>query len=166
MKAKVSRLIERVITPYMLTVKNIGLLILLAMMFLTIVDVFGRKFFASPVTGSYEVTEFMLALFVFFSLGYTQAKKGHIAIDLFLMKLSPRAQAYFDCAVNLVSMGLSLLMTWQLLVHAKRLYLGHTVTGVLHLPIYPFFIAAAVGTFFYFLVLLVDFFKSLEEGGK
>ncbi|MCX7857531.1 MAG: TRAP transporter small permease [Deltaproteobacteria bacterium] len=163
---KVLHFLERYFLRYMFVVKNIGLIILVAMMFLTIVDVFGRKFFAAPVTGSYEVTEFMLALFVFFSIAYTQHKKGHIAIEALFIKLSSKAQALLDCAVYLISMVLSLLMTWQLLVHAKRIYLGHTVTGVLHLPIYPFFIAAAVGTFFYFLVLAIDFLRSLEQARK
>ncbi len=160
---KLSQKLENIINPVIKIVHYIGWVILLLMMFLTIVDVTGRKFFSAPITGSYELTEFMLALLIFSSVAYTQIQKGHIAMEALVSKFSPRIQALIDSIVYLVSMILALLLTWQLLEHAKRLKMGNNVTGVLHLPIHPFVIATAIGTLLYFLVLLVDFLKSLEK---
>ncbi|MCS7280504.1 MAG: TRAP transporter small permease [Desulfobacterota bacterium] len=154
---------RRIIVALVQRTKDVGLVILMAMMFLTIIDVFGRKFLQAPVTGSYEVTELMLATFVFFSIGYTQLKKGHIAIEAAYTKLPLKARICLDRIVYLISIGLTLIMTWQLLMHAKRLYLGKTVTGVLHIPIYPFFILAAFGTFIFFLALFLDLVESFKR---
>lgn len=158
-----TKFLQRAIYPVIDGVHKIGLAILIGMMFLTVVDVIGRKFFDAPVTGSYELTEFMLALIVFFSLGYTQIQKGHIAMEALVSRFSPKAQAVIDCLVYLISIGLGALLTWQLVAHAKRTFLGKHETGVLHLPLYPFLMAAAFGCLLYSLVLLVDFLLSLEK---
>lgn len=160
---KSAQFIERMVYPITRAVYKIGLGILVGMMFLTVVDVTGRKFFDAPITGSYELTEFMLALIVFFSLGYTQIQKGHIAMEALVTKFPPRVQAISDSIVYLISIGLGLVLTWQLVAHAKRTYLGKHVTGVLSLPLYPFLIAAAFGCLLYSMVLLVDFLLSLEK---
>ncbi|MCX8117745.1 MAG: TRAP transporter small permease [Desulfobacterota bacterium] len=163
---KIARRVERAVYPVVGAVHKVGLGLLIAMMLLTVVDVIGRKFFDSPITGSYELTEFMLALIVFFSVGYTQIQKGHIAMEALVSRFSSRAQALTDSIVYLISIGLGGLLTWQLVAHAKRTYLGKHETGVLHLPLYPFLLAAAFGCLLYSLVLLVDFLLSLEKARK
>lgn len=163
---KAAHFVEKTVYPVIRIVHKIGLGILVGMMFLTVVDVTGRKFFDAPITGSYELTEFMLALIVFFSVGYTQIQKGHIAMEALVAKFSPRAQAITDSIVYLTSIGLGAVLTWQLLAHAKRTWIGKHVTGVLNLPLYPFLIAAAFGCLLYCIVLLVDFLVSLEKARK
>jgi len=161
--ANTARSLEKCFYPVVRWVYKIGWGILLVMMFLTIVDVIGRKFFSAPITGSYELTEFLLALLVFCSIGYTQIQKGHIATDALVSRFSPRTQALIESTVYLISLGITSVMTWQLVAQAKRLWLGKNVTGVLHLPIHPFVIAAAFGSLLFCLALLVDFFNSLEK---
>ncbi|MBM4277650.1 MAG: TRAP transporter small permease [Deltaproteobacteria bacterium] len=163
---KMAHLLENIFYPVIRGVYKIGLGILLVMMFLTIVDVTGRKFFAAPITGSYELTEFLLALLVFCSIGYTQIQKGHIVTDALVSRFSPRTQAWIDSVVYAISLGVACLLTWQLAAQAKRLWSGQNVTGVLHLPIHPFVIAAAFGSLLFCLVLLVDFLNSLEKVRK
>ncbi len=163
---KAARFIEKTMYPIIGAVYKFGLVILIGMMLLTVVDVIGRKFFDAPITGSYELTEFMLALIVFFSVGYTQIQKGHIAMEALVSRFSPRAQAITDSIVYLISIGLGAVLTWQLVAHAKRTYIGKHETGVLHLPLYPFLIAAAFGCLLYSIVLFVDFLISLEKARK
>lgn len=163
---RIVKFLERAVYPVIATVHKIGLAILIGMMLLTVVDVIGRKFFDAPITGSYELTEFMLALIVFFSLGYTQIQKGHIAMEALVSRFSPRAQAITDSIVSLISIGMGGVLTWQLAAHAQRTYLGKHETGVLHLPLYPFLMAAAFGCLLYSCVLLVDFLHSLEKARK
>jgi hypothetical protein len=66
----------------------------------------------------------------------------------------------------LISIGLGSVLTWQLVAHAKRTWIGKHETGVLHLPLYPFLMAAALGCLLYSVVLLVDFLVSLEKVRK
>ncbi len=67
------------------------------------------------------------------------------------------ALMYFLCLI------LAILLTWQLGVHAKRLWLGRNVSGVLEFPYYPFVIIITFGSVLYFLVLVVDFLHSLAK---
>jgi len=160
---KAAQFIERMIYPIIRIVYKIGMGIILGMMFLTVVDVIGRKFFDAPITGSYELTEFMLALIVFYSVGYTQIQKGHIAMEAFVSRFPPKAQAVIESIVYCVSLGLVSLMTWQLVAHAKRTWIGNNVSGVLNLPLYPFIMASALGSLLFCIVLFVDFLISLGK---
>lgn len=160
---KAAHWVERVVFPLNEVMHKVGLAVLLLMMFLTVGDVVGRYFFLFPISGTFELTNFMLALVVFFAIGYTQVRRGHISIDVVVSRFSPRAQAIIDSITYLFSLGLFSLVTWQSAVHANRLFEGHNVSGVLSLPIYPFVIAVGVGSLLFCLVLLVDLLSSLAK---
>ena len=64
-------------------------------MFLTVGDVVGRYLVGiipglGPIPGSFELTEFMLAVIVLTAIGHTQMKDEHISIDLLVEKFSPK----------------------------------------------------------------------------
>ena len=67
------------------------------MVLTTVVDVFLRYLFNSPILGSYELTEFMMAILVFGSVAYTMVVKGHVTVDLVITRLPARAQAILEC---------------------------------------------------------------------
>jgi TRAP-type C4-dicarboxylate transport system permease small subunit len=163
---KAAHWVERVVFPLNEVMHKVGLGVLLLMMFLTVGDVVGRYFFNMPISGTFELTDFMLALVVFFAIGYTQVRRGHISIDVVVSRFSPRVQAIIDSITYLSSLGLFSLVTWQSAVHAHRLFEGHNVSGVLALPIYPFVIAVAVGSLLFCLVMLVDLLSSLAKTVK
>lgn len=163
---KAAKWVERLTSPLITIVHRVGLAILLLMMLLTVGNVVGRRFFKAPISGTFELTEFMLALVVFFAIAYTQVRKGHISIDVVVSRFSPRAQAIIASITYFFSLGLFSLVTWQSAVHANRLFEGHNVSGVLSVPIYPFVIAVAVGSLLFCLVLLADFLKSLAKAVK
>jgi len=162
--ARAVRRLERYVSPIAEVMHKIGLAILLLMMFLTVGDVLGRYFFAMPIPGTFEVTNFMLALIVFLTLGYTLVRKGHISIDLIICRYSPRTQGIIDSITYLASLILFCLVIWQTVVHARRLYLGNNVSGILSWPIYPFVIVAAIGSLLFCLVLLINFLSSIVKG--
>lgn len=159
---KIARSLETLIALLNAAVHKIGLIVLLLLMLLTVGDVIGRYFF-EPVTGTYELTGLMLAVIVFFGLGYAQIKREHIRIDVIAQFLSPRKEAILDSIVYLVSSVIFSLVVWQLIEHALRLWSGNVVTGVLSWPIYPFVISAAFGCSLFSLVLLLQFIHALAK---
>ncbi len=160
---KAAHWVERFVFPLNGVTHKVGLVVLLLMMFLTVGDVVGRYFFNAPISGTFELTNFMLALVVFFAIGYTQVRRGHISIDVVVSRFSPRAQAVIDSITYLFSLGLFSLVAWQSAVYASRLFEGHNVSGVLSLPVYPFVITVAFGSLLFCLVLLVDLLSSLAK---
>lgn len=163
---KAAHWVERIVFPLNGVAHKVGLVVLLLMMFLTVGDVAGRYLFNKPISGTFELTNFGLALVVFLALGYTQIRKGHISVDVLVSRFSPRAQAVIDSITYLFSLGLFSLVAWQSAVHAGRLFAGHNVSGVLLWPIYPFVIAVAIGSLLFCLVLLVDLLSSLSKAVK
>lgn len=155
--------IERFVFTVVKLINKAGLGILFIMMLLTVADVVGRYFFNFPIAGAFELTEVMLSLLVFFSIAYTQVNKGHISIDIIISRLSPMKKVIMDTIMYFICLILAILLTWQLGVHAKRLWVGGNVSGVLEIPYYPFVILITFGSALFCLVLIFDFLHSLAK---
>lgn len=114
------------------------------MMLLTFVDVTGRKFFASPVYGAYEITEFMMGLLIFSALPLVTAGENHVTIDVFDHFVSPAIGRWQRVIVNLLSTAVLGFLGWRLWVLSASHLRTHEVTMTLHIPHGPFTRAFAV----------------------
>ena len=103
------------------SINGVGATALTLMMLLTAVDVFLRYIFDRPITGSYELTEFLMAILVAFGLAYTAVHQGHINVDLLITGTSPRSQAVINSITALLSLGFFTLMTWRSFLYAEKL---------------------------------------------
>jgi TRAP-type C4-dicarboxylate transport system permease small subunit len=158
--------VERITSPPCKWLHWIAMIILLLLMFMTVGDVVGRYMVGiipgfGPIPGSFELTEFMLAVAVLTAIGHTQVKRGHISIDLVISRFPPRIRAIIDSATNLLSLAIFVLVTWQTVKYAQLLYVSNDVSAVLRLPVYPFLIVAAIGSFMFCLAMLSTFIQSL-----
>ena len=132
------------------------------LMFLTVGDIIGRQLSAA-IPGAYELTQVGMVILVYFSLGYTQVKKGHIAVDVIVAKFPQRMQASVDAVIHVLTLGIYALVTWQLFVHCNRLYLSNQITGVLTAPLWPFAVIAGVGSALFMLAVLSDLVHSIVK---
>jgi len=137
---------------------------LVAMVMITVVDAFGRRFFSSPIYGSYESVTLLLSVVIFSSLSYCTVRKGHFAIDVVTSRFSPRIRLYIVTVMYLISALICWLMAWQLVVlsmsiRAKNL----TGTELTFLPIYPFGLFGAFCSIVVGWVFLVQFINFLAE---
>ena len=134
-----------------------GAYVLFGMMLLTTCDVIGRYIFNLPITGDYEITEAMMVTLVFFFIGYAQASKAHVAVDL-VVRLLPRKIAM---VINIITQVLSLLMmllvAWMSIVRWLELMEIHEHTPILGIPVSPFLLVLALGC----LVLCIELGKDI-----
>ena len=158
--------LSRAINPVIRTINSVGVGILALMMFFTVTDVCLRYFFNRPLAGSFELTEFMMAIVVAFGLAYTALQDGHIKIDLVTSRLPKRTQAVMSSLTNLVCVVVFSLTTWQSFAHARTLYLSGLTSEVLYIPVSPFVIMTGIGFAFLSLVFLINFFVSLSQTMK
>lgn len=133
------------------------------MVMITVSDVFLRYIFNSPILGSYEVTEFMMAVLVFASVGYTMAVKDHVSVDLVTTKLPERVQALLECITCFLAFGLFAVAAWRNVLHAVTTWKRHDVSFELFIPVSPFVLFVALGLAILSLVLLVQFVKALAR---
>ncbi|MBN2420173.1 MAG: TRAP transporter small permease [Deltaproteobacteria bacterium] len=146
-----------------LILKHLAIWILTAMMLLTAVDVCLRYVFNSPVTGSYELVEFMMALVVPFSIVFCASEKSHINVDLIIGHFSERVRSFFAFLGNILSLILFVLITWQTCIYIAEEYESKVTSAVLYIPVYPFICALAGAFAILSLLLLADLINYLTH---
>ena len=85
-----------------LTLEGVAGATLFGMMLLTTADVGGRYFFNSPILGTVELTQLMLAALVFLSLPVVCWRQEHVSVDLLDAIFPARLIWVREVIVNLV----------------------------------------------------------------
>ena len=140
-----------------------GAAVLFLLMLLTTADVAGRYLFNAPILGVFEITEFMMVCLVFCALAYTQRKKGHVAVDIFVDQIPPKSRRWVDILNYLISFLVLLLMTWKSLERGFEVMANNETSGTLQIPVYPFVFVVAVGCAALSLEFLKDTIKKIME---
>jgi len=142
----------------------IGMFLAIPLMLLTVGDVMGRSFFNKPIPGTFELSEYMLAVIVLLGAAYTQQVKGHVGVDFLTSRYSPRTQAVLQAVTTLAGLVIIAILVWQGYlegIHEKG------VSDQLRVPQWPFKLLVAVGGLLLWLELLLDFISSaLKIAGR
>jgi len=141
-----------------------GSYVLFGMMSLTISDVIGRYIFNSPITGAFEITEAMMVTMVFFFIGYAQAKKSHVAVDLVVNLLPEKLRVIIDIITHTLSLLMMILIAWMSMLRWLELMRIKEYTAILHIPVSPFLLILALGCFVFCIELGKDTFKLFKNG--
>lgn len=160
---KVIRFLNCLFLPLTRGAHGVGTWLVMVMMLLTVTDVALRYVFNRPIKGTFELTTFMMAILFSFGLAYTQASKGHVAVDLVISQLPQKAQTIIGSITCFMSLVLFCLATWRTFVYAKNLYVKHEVSGDLLLPTAPFAFLTALGLLLMCLALLIDLVDYLSR---
>jgi len=160
---KTGKFLNRLNRPIVHFLKNISMAILAAMMFLTAADVFLRYVFNRPITGAYELIEFMMSVVISFGIAYCAIEGGHVSVDLVVSTLPKRTQAIIGSITSLLGAGLFFLITWQNIIYTSENVESKLESAVLLIPVYPFIGVVAIGSAALFLVLIMEFFNFLSE---
>lgn len=143
--------------------KHLAIWILTAMMLLTAVDVCLRYLFNSPIAGSFEVVEFMMALIVPFSIVFCANEKAHIHVDIVLEHFNTGLRSIFTFVGNLFSLCLFILITWQTIIYIAEEYESGLTSAFLYIPVYPFIGALAAAFAVLSLLLLAEILNYLTR---
>jgi len=155
---------RKLIQRFNLYVCMAGMFLLLPLMLLTTGDVLGRKFLSKTIPGTFELSEYMLAVFILLGAAYTQQVKGHVGVDFVINRLSPRIRTLCRIITTLLSLFIITILVWQGWVEGIR---ERTVSDMLRIPQAPFRLLVAIGGFLLWLELmmdLIDFIIKLKRG--
>jgi TRAP-type C4-dicarboxylate transport system permease small subunit len=120
-----------------------GILFLLAA--LTFLDVFGRRFFDAPITGTIELVELGTAIAAFFAMPRAFITDSHVSAQ-FIERLTRGKVGLVISFIRGLLMVVAIgLMSYAISLNAFDLMHSDRVTIELELPLYPFntIIAAA-----------------------
>ena len=137
--------------------------VLVAMMFLTAADVLLRYVFRKPISGSLELTEYMMVIVTGFGIAWCALQKGHVRVELVTSRFSPRIQSILSCITSFLAFALFILISWQTFEYIFFKYDSRITSSVLLIPLFPFIGLLFIGCAILCLAFLVEFFDSLEE---
>jgi len=128
----------------------------LAIIAICIFDVLLEKTISRPITGSYELVERCMVVAVFASFAYAQAKKAHINM-MILIERFPRFSRLITLGLaSLLSVGITGYAAYAAYTQTGTAMRMGTMTAVLHIPLWPFFMLQAIALFFLAVILLLD----------
>jgi TRAP-type C4-dicarboxylate transport system permease small subunit len=103
-------------------------------MLLTVADVLLRSFFNFPIRGTLELVELGLACTIFVALPAVFLRDEHLVVDVIDHFVRPAAVRWLDLAGAVVSLGVLVVMAWQMAPLARAMHEFGDVTSDLSIP--------------------------------
>ncbi len=141
----------------------VGMVMLVPLMLLTFADVALRSFANKPIPGTFELSQYLLAIFILLGAAYTQQVKGHVGVDFVTSRLSPPLRLSCEIFTTLLSLFIIAVVVWQGWVHGIT---EKAVSDQLRIPQYPFRVLVSIGGALLWLELLMDLVDSLGKIGR
>lgn len=120
------------------------------------VHIIGLWLFSSPVRGDFELVEFGIAIAGTLFLPYCQATRGHIIVDFFTQRASPRTLGWLDSFGSLLMALTLLLIGWRTAIAVGDMYRNGETTTLRALPIWIAYAAMTPGLLLAGLVALAQ----------
>jgi TRAP-type C4-dicarboxylate transport system permease small subunit len=142
---------------------TVGMIFVVPLMLITTGDVVGRGFFNKPIAGTFELSEYMLAMIILLGAAYTQQVKGHVAVDFLTSHFAGKTQRVCQVVTLFLSLFIVTLLVWQ----GFKLGIEETgVTDQLRIPKAPFKMLVGVGGALLWLQILFDFIDAVVKPKK
>ena len=142
-------------------------LLIVFMMVITTTEVVARYVFNSPTIWAWPINRQLFGVFILFGGVYTLLYGGHIRVEVFYNRLSPRMKSIarlIALACFLVFIGV---LAWQgALMAVISLMCGERASGTFHIPLYPFKILIPIAAFLFLLEGIADFFRKKSAGSR
>ena len=159
------RKMRRTVDRFSTIVSYISFFAIIAMMLLITADVLMRKLFNAPITGSYEIVQYIQVVVVFASFGYTQTLKMHVRVTLFSGLLHWRVRTVLNGLWELICAAGAGVCGYAGFVQAKYLMEKGFSSDVLKFPLYPFYYFEGVMMFIFALIILADGIRYFAAAG-
>lgn len=137
-----------------------GMFLLIPMMLLTTADIIGRGFLHRPIAGTYELSSYMLAVFILLGIAYTYQVGGHVRVTMFVSKLPDRIALFVSIMTTLLSIFIIAILAWQGWVLGWE---EKTVSEQLRIPELPFRLLVFLAAVLLGLELILDLVSKIAR---
>ena len=138
-------------------------LILFSLAILTFCDVFGRRFFNSPVAGTIEIVEFGIALVAFFAMPRAFFLNAHVSADFIKNVSITKLQTFITTLRFVLMLIIMYFVSYGTTREAFAFLNNNRVTIDLELSFYPFYFASAIAMWLSVLAIILWFLKAISE---
>lgn len=137
-------------------------LVLGLMMLFAVADMVLRGF-GITVAGSYEVVGWLSAAAMALALGTVQRHRGHVAMELVVVKLGRRSRAVVEMLTSLGSLLLFAAVAWYVARYGRVLHETGSLSETLRVIVHPWVYLVAAGCAGLTLALLLDFLRAAGQ---
>jgi TRAP-type C4-dicarboxylate transport system permease small subunit len=138
---------------------SLAAVFLAAMVLLTVADIALRAFFRYPIQGMLELVELGLACTIFLALPAVFLRDEHLVVDVIDHLVRPGIVRLLDLLGALVSLGVLVVMAWQMVPLARTMHEFGDVTSDLSIPKLWYWIPVLLGVIASALATLVFVFR-------
>lgn len=135
---------------------------LAAMVIITVINVVLRQVYV-PFVGCVEIVTYLGVIVVGFSLGYTQIRGAHIAIDILASNFSQKTNRVLEVINRLMGMCLFGVIAWRTALYATHLKNIGSLSETLKIIFYPVTYCLAFGCMCLALLLFVYLVKAISK---
>lgn len=154
---------EAGLKPIIFVTTFIAGIALIAMMLVTVYDVFLRLFFQRSLAGAFEITEFTLAIVAPLALIYCEQQRHHISVDLVVQMFPKKVQIWFELVTSVLAALIYIFTAWQCWLNIFQNRIDQLTSPVLLWPVWFFIIPSAIGFFLLFLLLIDYVLKLIDQ---
>lgn len=156
------KIVERAST----IINYISVWCIFALMVIGIIAILMRLV-GAPLSGVITSSVFILVISLYLSFAYTQLRKGHVNVELLVLRISARPRLILLTITTFLSAVACLFLVWASWPNALESLMTREFMHGEPFPIYPAKLSIAVGTSFLFLQIIADFLKTITlfKGG-
>jgi TRAP-type C4-dicarboxylate transport system permease small subunit len=139
---------------------------LCAMMLITTADVIGRYFFRSPISWSMYFMSYFQVVVMCLGLGYVQAKKKHVRVDI-IEHFFPRTSVPFSVIAYVALIAISAIIMWQGWNSAVDSFglLETELAGTSNVPLWPWKFLLPLGFGIMIVQTIIDLLRFRSPSG-
>lgn len=141
--------------------KIVMAIFLFVMMALTAADVICRYVLNAPISGAFEIVQYLMAVVVFAALPVTTASDGHLSVSLIPTDMRGPIGRAHRIFIRLVSALALLVIAWRMASQAWILESSQQVSGYLQLPLAPIAAVMSVFAALAFFIILVKLIAAI-----
>jgi TRAP-type C4-dicarboxylate transport system permease small subunit len=120
----------------------ISTFVLVIMLLQVVANVFARKLFNAPITGTMELVEFSMVITIFWAFAWTATEERHIKVDLVMDHFPKRFQKYSDIFFLILALITYAIITWRMFIESAATV---AITSTIHIPKAPFHWIMSIG---------------------
>lgn len=158
-----AELVDGILTKITKAIAFIAGIAALSTMFLITADVTGRYIFNHPLRGTFELVELSLVLIVFLALAYSElVGEGHIRVTILTDRLSGLPSLITQIVCSLIGIVTCTLLSWRNALYSIDTLTSKETSLMIHVPIWPFRLAIAIGTGLLALAFIITLIRTLK----
>ena len=139
-----------------------AMVVLLVMMSLTVADVFMRYIFNNPITGTTELTEYMMVC-TLLGMAPCALQTRHINVDVVTQVLPPRLNAVVDIITLLAGLAFIIILSWQGFMAGLYELSFDVRSSMLNIPDFPFYVVLSLSFATLSIVMIVLIIQRILE---